>query len=184
MKRALGLVGAVLVLNIVFNWLMVRKNDGEKYLDAYLKEQKQMKVMVSKQIFDKKLGYTNYFKRMIFYKGIFGGSLNFVFIDSCSNKYFSIMRFDEYNEGSMIFVQSSTIENEELYVMVDSVQYNDPTYGTLEKPYVVFSYKGVNKKFMRSINNLENKGADGHYLKKEVPLAPSEEEIRVLMGII
>ncbi len=45
MKRALGLVGTVLVLNILFNWMMVRKNAGEKYLDTYLSQQQQVKVL-------------------------------------------------------------------------------------------------------------------------------------------
>ena len=157
---------------------MVNKNNGEKYLDTYLSQQQQVKIFVSKEKFNGKFTHTHYLKGVIFYSGVFGGSSDFVFIDSYSNKYFKIMRFDKYAEGAMRIRQRYEIENQELYVMVDSVQYNDPTYGTLENPYVVFSYRGVGKKLMMTINDLENKGEDGRYPKKEVPLAPSEEEYR------
>lgn len=176
-KRAFGIVGTVLILNIIFTWLVVRKNDGKKYLNTYLSQQQQVKVLVSGKYFEEQFDHTNYFKKMIFYKAIFGGSRDFIFIDTYSNKYFRIMRFDEYEKkaGSQ---QTYGIEEEELYVMVDSVQYKDPTYGTLEKPYVVFSYKAVNKKLMMTINNWDKKDERGYYVKEEVPLAPSEKEYR------
>ena len=174
----LGMVGAILILNTIFTWVLVRKNNGEKYLETYLSQQQQVKIFVSDEYFEGKYGSNRYLKKIIFYRGIFRGSENYTFIDNYSNKYFKIMRFDKYAEGAMRIRQRYEIENQELYVMVDSVQYNDPTYGTLENPYVVFSYRGVGKKLMMTINDLENKGEDGRYPKKEVPLAPSEEEYR------
>ncbi len=171
------MVGTILVLNVIFTWIFVRKNSAEKHIDTYLKEQQQVKVLVSDKYFEEQFTHTHYLKGVIFFKGLFGGSTDYVFIDTYSNKYFRIMRFDKYGESSISSQQTYAIDNEELYVMVDSVQYNDPTYGTLEKPYVVFSYKGVNKNLMMTID-LDVKGEDGLYLQKDVPLAPSEEEYR------
>ena len=173
----LGMVGAILILNTIFTWVLVRKNNGEKYLETYLSQQQQVKIFVSDEYFEGKYGSNRYLKKIIFYRGIFRGSENYTFIDNYSNKYFKIMRFDKYVENAVTLAQSYGIKNQKLYVMVDSKQYNDPTYGTLENPYVVFSYRGVDKKLMMTID-LDEKGEDGFYLQKEVPLAPSEEEYR------
>ena len=73
--------------------------------------------------------------------------------------------------------QSTKLDGEELYVKVDPLQINNPSFGTKENPILVFSYKSVSKQLTVDIQT-DTKGNDGFYLKKIVPLSPTEEEYR------
>ena len=101
---------------------------------------------------------------------------NYTFKDNLSKKYFKIVRFNPYGDK---FRQAQTykIDNKELIVKVDPLQYNDKTFGTKENPILVFWYEGANEKLMTDIRT-DEKDKDGFYINKDVQLSPTEEEYR------
>lgn len=117
------------------------------------------------------LDHNSYLKYSIFFKGIMGSSKNYTIQDAYTGRYYKIMRFDKYGSPMNTHAQSYELPEEEVYVTVDSLQYNDLKYGTRNNPIVVLKYKGVNKIFSISATN-DN---DESYLR---PIAPTEEEYR------
>ena len=174
--RILGLACIIFILNLLATWIFVNKNNGVKYIDRYISSSKEVKIKVKDEYFEGQFNGYSYLRRIIFFKGIFGKSSNYTFRDEYSGKYYKIVRFDVYG-NKFRHPQTSDIDNQELYVKVDPLQYNNPKFGTKENPILVFSYKGVNKQFTVDIQT-DTKGADGFYLKKIVPLSPTEEEYR------
>ena len=174
--KILGLVLILITLNFLATWIFVSKNNGKDYVEEYIKTSKQVKIKVKRERFDEMFNGYNYLKQIIFFKGIFGGSSNYTFRDGYSGKFYKIVRFDKYG-NKFSHPQTYLIDNKELNVKVDPLQINNPSFGTKENPILVFSYMGVNKQFTVDIQT-DTKGDDGFYLKKIVPLSPTEEEYR------
>ncbi|WP_336960787.1 hypothetical protein [Chryseobacterium contaminans] len=86
------------------------------------------------------------------------------------------MRFDSF-DNKFGLPQSTVIDGKELIVKVDSLQYNNTLLGTKENPILVFFYKGSNEELTTEIRT-DQKGEDGRYINKVVPLSPTEEEYR------
>lgn len=174
--RIFGLVCIIFILNLIANWIFVDKNNGKDYVEKYINSSKDVKIRVKRESFDDMFNGYTYLKRIIFFKGIFGNSSNYTFKDDYVNRYYKIARFDKYgNQFSL--PQTSDIDNQELYVKVDPLQYYNPKFGTKENPILVFSYKGVNKKFTVDLRTDEI-GKDGFYINKVVSLSPTAEEYR------
>lgn len=72
--RALTMLSIIGCLNNIINYFFLWENDGEKYYKDYMQNSKEIKVKVGNKRFDEEIGYTNYLKYTIFYKGITGGS--------------------------------------------------------------------------------------------------------------
>ena len=174
--RILGGVGVILLLNFLINMFFVKKNDGDKYTDVIMKSSEEIKVKVNPELFDEQFTHTSYFKGTIFFKGLYGNTSDYIFKDDYSQRYFKIMRFNPYGDK---FRQAQTykIDNKELIVKVDPLQYNDKTFGTKENPILVFWYEGANEKLMTDIRT-DEKDKDGFYINKDVQLSPTEEEYR------
>ena len=105
-----------------------------------------------------------------------GKTNDYTFKDNLSKKYFKIVRFDSFGK-KFSYPQTYKIDNKELIVKVDPLQYNDKTFGTKENPILVFWYEGVNEKLMTDIRT-DEKDKDGFYINKDVQLSPTEEEYR------
>ena len=174
--KILGGIGTILILNFLINLIFVSKNSGEKYVEQYKSLSKEIKVKVNPELFDEQFTHTSYFKGTIFFKGLYGNTSDYIFKDDYSQRYFKIMRFNPYGDK---FRQAQTykIDNKELIVKVDPLQYNDNTFGTKENPILVFWYKGANEKLMTDIRT-DEKDKDGFYINKDVQLSPTEEEYR------
>ena len=174
--KILGGIGTILILNFLINLIFVSKNSGEKYVEQYKSLSKELKVKVNPELFDEQFTHTSYFKGTIFFKGLYGNTSDYIFKDDYSQRYFKIMRFNPYGDK---FRQAQTykIDNKELIVKVDPLQYNDKTFGTKENPILVFWYKGANEKLMTDIRT-DEKDKDGFYINKDVQLSPTEEEYR------
>jgi hypothetical protein len=141
---ALTMLAIIGCLNGIINYFFLWENNGKKYYKQYIHNSNKIKVKVDEKNFDEKFGYTNYLKYTIFYKGITGGSKDYMFLDNYTNKYFKIMRFD-IRDLSITSGQNSQIRRKELYVMVNNEEINNPAYGILTNPIHVFYYKGVDK---------------------------------------
>ncbi|MCD1116412.1 cytochrome c oxidase subunit Vb family protein [Chryseobacterium turcicum] len=172
--QVLTYLGTIMILNLLANWFFVSKNNGEKYIDNYISCSREVKIKVNPDFFEGQNSHTSFFKYTILFKGIYGNSGDFIFKDDLNNKFFKIMRFDYYDDKFGL-PQSTSLDNEELYVKVDPLQYNNPAFGTKENPIPIFSYKGVNKQLMTEIRT-DEKGEDGRYINKSIPLSPTEEE--------
>lgn len=174
--RVLTYLGTIIILNFLATWIFVSKNKGEKYIDSYISSSKEVKIKVKDEYFEGQFSSYSYLKRIIIFKGIFGGSSNYTFQDEFTKRYYKIVRFDKYGKQFSL-PQTSDIDNQELYVKVDPLQINNPSFGTKENPVLVFSYKGVNKELKTDIRTDEI-GNDGFYINKEVLLSPTKEEYR------
>ncbi|CAC9972987.1 hypothetical protein [Flavobacterium panici] len=141
---ALAMLSIIGCLNGIINYFFLWENNGKKYCKQYIENSKKIKVRVDEKNFDEKFGYTNYLKYTIFYKGITGGSKDYMFLDNYTHKYFKIMRFD-IHDLSITSGQISQIDGKELYIMVNNEEINDKSYGTFSNPIHVFYYKGVEK---------------------------------------
>ncbi|MDM1548841.1 hypothetical protein HX096_13365 [Empedobacter falsenii] len=174
--KILGGIGIILILNFLINLFFVSKNKGEKYVEQYKSLSKELKVKVNPELFDEQFTHTSYFKGTMFFKGLYGNTSDYIFKDDYSQRYFKIMRFNPYGDK---FRQAQTykIDNKELIVKVDPLQYNDKTFGTKENPILVFWYEGANEKLMTDIRT-DEKDSDGFYINKDVQLSPTEEEYR------
>ena len=179
MKTLLKILGGIIIillLNFLISLFFVSKNKGEKYVEQYKSLSKELKVKVNPELFDEQFTHTSYFKGTIFFKGLYGNTSDYIFKDDYSQRYFKIMRFNPYGDK---FRQAQTykIDNKELIVKVDPLQYNDKTFGTKENPILVFWYEGANEKLMTDIRT-DEKDKDGFYINKDVQLSPTEEEYR------
>ena len=177
MKTLLKILGGIIIillLNFLISLFFVSKNKGEKYVEQYKSLSKELKV--NPELFDEQFTHTSYFKGTIFFKGLYGNTSDYIFKDDYSQRYFKIMRFNPYGDK---FRQAQTykIDNKELIVKVDPLQYNDKTFGTKENPILVFWYEGANEKLMTDIRT-DEKDKDGFYINKDVQLSPTEEEYR------
>lgn len=172
----LGTIIVILLLNFVINLTFVSKNKAKDFVNEYIKSSQEIKIKVNPEFFEGQNSHTSYFKYIIVFKGIYGNSGDFIFKDDLSKKYFKVMRFD-YFDDKFGLPQSTELDDEELYVKIDPLQYNNPKFGTKENPILVFSYKGVNKQFTVDLRTDEI-GKDGFYINKVVPLSPTEEEYR------
>lgn len=145
-----------------------RQKQWEKYVDAFINQQKKIKVTVNFNgvNLEKQFDIKSFLKYNFLFKGIFGKSYDHTFEDNLSGKIFCIKRFDKYGFDSYT-PQRSLIKNEELYVLVDPIQYNDTSYGTIENPILVFSYQGVHENFTME-ENTDEIGSDGRYIYKTV----------------
>ncbi|WP_210151618.1 hypothetical protein [Chryseobacterium scophthalmum] len=174
--KSITVIVVILGLNFIINLIFVSKNNGKNHVDDYIKDSKEVKVRVNPNYFDGKIDVQNYFKYTIIFKGIYGKIDGFEFKDDLTGKYFKIIRFDKYGVDYGL-PQSTKLDEEELYVKIDPLQINNPSFGTKENPILVFSYKGVNQQLTTDIRTDEI-GKDGFYINKEVQLSPTEEEYR------
>ena len=174
--KILGGIGTILILNFLINLIFVSKNSGKDFVETYIKNSQKNRIYVKSEHFDEMFNGYNYYKGSIFFKGIFGGSSNYTFKDNLSKKYFKIVRFDSFGK-KFSYPQTYKIDNKELIVKVDPLQYNDKTFGTKENPILVFWYEGANEKLMTDIRT-DDKDEKGFYINKDVQLSPTEEEYR------
>ena len=86
------------------------------------------------------------------------------------------MRFDPYGD-KFSYAQTYKIDNKELIVKVDPLQYNDKTFGTKENPILVFWYKGANEKLIMNMD-IDELDEDGVYKQAPTLISPTEEEYR------
>ena len=174
--KILGGIGIILILNFLINLVFVSKNDGKNFLESYIKSSEKKKVKVDLTFFQGMNSSVSFFKGTAFFKGLYGNTSDITFKDHLSNRYFKLMRFDPFGEQFSL-AQSGKIDNKELIVKVDPLQYNDKTFGTKENPILVFWYEGANEKLMTDIRT-DEKDKDGFYINKDVQLSPTEEEYR------
>ncbi|MBP1221978.1 hypothetical protein [Flavobacterium sp. 1355] len=137
-------LAVVAILNGIVNYFFLWENNGDKYYKQYIKESKQIKIRVDEKYFDEKISHTSYLKYIIFFKGVMGGSRDYMFVDSYTHRYFKIMRFD-LSDQRIVSNQNTLISGKELYVIVNIDEFNNPRYGSITNPIHIFSYKGVAK---------------------------------------
>ncbi len=174
--KIVGILVIILVLNFIASLLFVKKNDSTSAINKYIKSSKVVKIQVNDEHFSGKFTHESYLKRVLIFKGIYGNSQDEIVFDNFSNKYFKIMRFEKYGEKYSL-PQTSLIKNKELYVKVDPLQINNPSFGTKENPILVFSYKGVNDDFIMDMDT-DEKDESGVYKQAPISIAPTEEEYR------
>ena len=179
MKTLLKIVGGVVVillLNFLINLLFVSKNNGKKYIEEYKKASKELKVKVNPVFFEGRNTQDSYFKGTVFFKGLYGGYSGKIIKDDYSERYFKIIRFDPYGD-KFYLAQSGKINNKELIVKVDPLQYNDKTFGTKENPILVFWYEGANEKLIMNMD-IDELDEEGVYKQAPTLISPTEEEYR------
>ena len=179
MKTLLKIVGGIviiLLLNFLINLIFVSKNKGKDFVETYIKESKKIRIRVDSRDFSFKFTHVSYFKGTIFFKGLYGNTSDYIFKDDYSQRYFKIMRFNPYGDK---FRQAQTykIDNKELIVKVDPLQYNDKTFGTKENPILVFWYEGANEKLIMNMD-IDELDEDGVYKQEPTLISPTEEEYR------
>ena len=179
MKTLLKIVGGIviiLLLNFLINLLFVSKNDGRNFVEAYIKSSENKKIKVDLTFFQGMNSSLSFFKGTVFFKGMYGNTSDITFKDDYSQRYFKLMRFDPFGEQFSL-AQSGKIDNKELIVKVDPLQYQDKTFGTKENPILVFWYKGANEKLMTETAT-DKKDENGRFIYKDILLSPTEEEYR------
>ena len=179
MKTFLKIVGGIviiLLLNFLINLVFVSKNDGKNFLESYIKSSEKKKVKVDLTFFQGMNSSVSFFKGTAFFKGLYGNTSDITFKDHLSNRYFKLMRFDPFGEQFSL-AQSGKIDNKELIVKVDPLQYNDNTFGTKENPILVFWYKGANEKLIMNMD-IDELDEDGVYKQEPTLISPTEEEYR------
>ena len=174
--KILGGIGTILILNFLINLIFVSKNSGKDFVETYIKNSQKNRIYVKSEHFDEMFNGYNYYKGSIFFKGIFGGSSNYTFKDNLSKKYFKIVRFDSFGK-KFSYPQTYKIDNKELIVKVDPLQYNDKTFGTKENPILVFWYEGANEKLIMNMD-IDELDEDGVYKQEPTLISPTEEEYR------
>ncbi|KAF2507623.1 hypothetical protein EYY60_16845 [Flavobacterium zhairuonense] len=157
LRTALVMLIIMGIMNGIINYFFLWENDGEKYCKKYIENSRQIKIRVDEKGFKGQFGGTNYLKYTIYYKGITGGSEDYMFLDNYSHKYFKIMRFD-LKDPSITSGQSLQIDGKELCIKVNNEEINNPSYGTLANPIHVFYYKGIEKPIQKYwFSRAENK---------------------------
>ena len=174
--KILGGIGTILILNFLINLVFVSKNDGKNFLESYIKSSENKKVKVDLTFFHGMNSSVSFFKGTAFFKGLYGNTSDITFKDHLSNRYFKLMRFDPFGEQFSL-AQSGKIDNKELIVKVDSLQYNDKTFGTKENPILVFWYEGANEKLIMNMD-IDELDEDGVYKQEPTLISPTEEEYR------
>ena len=174
--KILGGIGTILILNFLINLVFVSKNDGKNFLESYIKSSENKKVKVDLTFFHGMNSSVSFFKGTAFFKGLYGNTSDITFKDHLSNRYFKLMRFDPFGEQFSL-AQSGKIDNKELIVKVDPLQYNDKTFGTKENPILVFWYEGANEKLIMNMD-IDELDEDGVYKQEPTLISPTEEEYR------
>ena len=174
--RILGLACIIFILNLLATWIFVNKNNGKDFVGKYINSSKEVKIQVNDEHFSGKFTHESYLKLILIFKGIYGNSQDEIVLNNLSHKYFKIMRFEKYGEKFSL-PQTTMIKNKELYVKVDPLQINNPSFGTKENPILVFSYKGVNSDFIMDMD-IDEKDENGVYKQTPVSIAPTQEEYR------
>ena len=174
--KILGGIAIILLLNFLINLIFVSKNSGEKYVEQYKSLSKELKVKVNPVFFVGRNTQDSYFKGTVFFKGLYGGYSGKIIKDDYSERYFKIIRFDPYGD-KFYLAQSAKIDNKELIVKVDPLQYNDKTFGTKENPILVFWYEGANEKLIMNMD-IDELDEDGVYKQEPTLISPTEEEYR------
>ena len=174
--KILGGIGTILILNFLINLIFVSKNDGKDFLESYIKSSEKKKVKVDLTFFQGMNSSVSFFKGTAFFKGLYGNTSDITFKDHLSNRYFKLMRFDPFGEQFSL-AQSGKIDNKELIVKVDPLQYNDKTFGTKENPILVFWYEGANEKLIMNMD-IDELDEDGVYKQEPTLISPTEEEYR------
>ena len=179
MKTLLKIVGGIviiLLLNFLINLIFVSKNDGKDFVETYIKESKKIRIRVDSRDFSGKFTHVSYFKGTVFFKGLYGNSQDEIVLDNINHKYYRLMRFDPYGD-KFSYPQTYKIDNKELIVKVDPLQYNDKTFGTKENPILVFWYEGANEKLIMNMD-IDELDEDGVYKQEPTLISPTEEEYR------
>ena len=179
MKTLLKILGGIIIillLNFLINLIFVSKNKGEKYVEQYKSLSKELKVKVNPVFFAGRNTQDSYFKGTAFFKGLYGNSQDEIVLDNINHKYYRLMRFDPYGD-KFSYPQTYKIDNKELIVKVDPLQYNDKTFGTKENPILVFWYEGANEKLIMNMD-IDELDEDGVYKQEPTLISPTEEEYR------
>ena len=179
MKTLLKIVGGIviiLLLNFLINLIFVSKNKGKDFVETYIKESKKIRIRVDSRDFSGKFTHVSYFKGTVFFKGLYGNSQDEIVLDNINHKYYRLMRFDPYGD-KFSYPQTYKIDNKELIVKVDPLQYNDKTFGTKENPILVFWYEGANEKLIMNMD-IDELDEDGVYKQEPTLISPTEEEYR------
>ena len=176
LSKILGGIIIILLLNFLINLIFVSKNDGKNFLESYIKSSENKKVKVDLTFFHGMNSSVSFFKGTAFFKGLYGNTSDITFKDHLSNRYFKLMRFDPFGEQFSL-AQSGKIDNKELIVKVDPLQYNDKTFGTKENPILVFWYEGANEKLIMNMD-IDELDEDGVYKQEPTLISPTEEEYR------
>ena len=176
LSKILGGIIIILLLNFLINLIFVSKNDGKNFLESYIKSSENKKVKVDLTFFHGMNSSVSFFKGTAFFKGLYGNTSDITFKDHLSNRYFKLMRFDPFGEQFSL-AQSGKIDNKELIVKVDPLQYNDNTFGTKENPILVFWYEGANEKLIMNMD-IDELDEDGVYKQEPTLISPTEEEYR------
>ena len=174
--KILGGIVIILLLNFLINLIFVSKNDGKDFVETYIKESKKIRIRVDSRDFSGKFTHVSYFKGTVFFKGLYGNSQDEIVLDNINHKYYRLMRFDPFGEQFSL-AQSGKIDNKELIVKVDPLQYNDKTFGTKENPILVFWYEGANEKLIMNMD-IDELDEDGVYKQEPTLISPTEEEYR------
>ena len=174
--KLLGGIAIILLLNFLINLLFVSKNKGKDFVETYIKESKKIRIRVDSKDFSGKFTHVSYFKGTVFFKGLYGNSQDEIVLDNINHKYYRIMRFDPYGD-KFSYAQTYKIDNKELIVKVDPLQYNDKTFGTKENPILVFWYEGANEKLIMNMD-IDELDEDGVYKQEPTLISPTEEEYR------
>ena len=176
LSKILGGIIIILLLNFLINLIFVSKNDGKNFLESYIKSSEKKKVKVDLTFFHGMNSSVSFFKGTAFFIGLYGNTSDITFKDHLSNRYFKLMRFDPFGEQFSL-AQSGKIDNKELIVKVDPLQYNDKTFGTKENPILVFWYEGANEKLIMNMD-IDELDEDGVYKQEPTLISPTEEEYR------
>ena len=184
---AILMVGVILLLNTIINFIFVSKNNGEKYYSEYIKDSKQIEASLIKADNSKYLkafengdmsaakkddteGYKSYLKYTALFKGIMGGYEYEKYKDSTTNRYFVITRFDQYRDKTQAQPYAISM-TKNIYITVDNEELKNPNFGTIKNPIHVFGYKGINEPI--TINGVDK---DGNAIYHNIQ--PSDEEYK------
>jgi len=142
------IIGAVIILPLLligYNYFFIHKNDAEEYISSYLNNFSELKIIIpeahsveefmsikSKTIAmrSKNMGRDGSSRTTMMYRLAY---------DQATRKYFQIIMFDLYNQ---FFV---AIDNKKVLIKVNKQDLNNPSYGTRERPILVFSVRGADK---------------------------------------
>lgn len=161
------ILGALIILPlllIAYNHFLINKNDAEKYLPEYMSDTAEIPLQIPAINFNKKdvrlnstkmvttalqtknMGREDSRRLLIRYKIVF---------DRKTKKYFQITMIDLYN-GFF-----GSIANQLIYARVNREDLANPSYGTKDKPLLVFSALGAKKPLTeRRWTNQDPAGSD------------------------
>ncbi len=142
------IIGAMIVLPFLligYNRFFINKNDSEKYIYDYLKDFLEIKINVPKAHSVKELviSESKTIKMQAKNMGRDGSKRTTmryrIVYDQNTRKYFQITMFDLYNQFF------GAIDDNQVLITVNKQDFDNPIYGTKDKPLMVFSARGANK---------------------------------------